>query len=147
MKRRVLLDANMLIGVFDGDGKNSAHVRAQGDFEALASDPEVEFVITPLVRYEFLRGVRRAGVAETETALLEMTATLNDFKEIEIRQSIGDRAAELFRLAKNKGVDLDKRSFDLIHCVCAEVYGLELVSQDAHIQKIQQMIQGGRSNV
>ena len=146
MTRQVLLDVNMLIGVFDGDDENEKHVEARREFEALTDDPEVEFVVTPLVRYEFLRGVRRSGAAETEAALLEMKAALDDFGQSEIRKNIGDRAAELFQLAKNKGVDLDKRSFDLFHCVCAEAYGWELVSQDTHIQTIQKLIQECNKN-
>ncbi|MDR0529148.1 MAG: hypothetical protein LBG69_06025 [Zoogloeaceae bacterium] len=45
--------------------------------------------------------------------------------------------------ALKRGVSPDrqsKRGYDLFHCVCAELDALELLSGDAHIQKIQQLI-------
>ena len=139
MTRWVLLDANILIGAFDGDPASEAHARAGEHLQAMMNDPQIDLAITPLIRYEVLRGVRRQSPADVDEAL-------NYFQSFEIRTEHGIRAAELFRLAKDKNIMLDKRSFDLFHCVCAEINGLELASQDGDIPKIQQLIQEGKQN-
>jgi predicted nucleic acid-binding protein len=134
MMREVLLDANMLIAAFDCDETNEIEIQRRKRVEELASDPEIRFRITPLIYYEALRGVRRKLPADME-------ADLRTFNQIEIRGVHGQRAAELFRLAKDKGEWLDKRSFDLFHCVCADVDGLEFVSDDdKDIPRIKQLI-------
>jgi predicted nucleic acid-binding protein len=136
---QVLLDTNMLIGAFESEPGNAAHQAANERLNDLLSDPEVELVITSLIRYEVLRGVRRIPCSE-------MSAILNDFKEFVIRKEEANRAAELFCLAKDNGMVLDKRSFDLFHCVCAEIHDLEMASQDAGIRQIQQLIQESTQN-
>jgi predicted nucleic acid-binding protein len=133
MKRKVLLDTNMLIGTFDHDPNNSRHVEARKDFRALLADENVDLVITPLVSYEVLRKPTRVSPADLE-------AKLSRIQSLPIREEEACRAAELFRLAESKNMNLDKRSFDLFHCVCAEVNGLEVASQDPHIKTIKDLI-------
>jgi predicted nucleic acid-binding protein len=135
----VLLDTNLLIGAFEREPGNAQHDAARQRFLAIVADPEIEAVITPLVRYEVLRGVRRISPEK-------MMDALDQFQEFNVRKEEANRAAEVFRLAEGIGTKLDKRSFDLFHCVCAEVNGLEIVSQDHDIQKIQQLIQGSNPN-
>jgi predicted nucleic acid-binding protein len=138
MTRKVLLDTNMLIGALEPEPGNEEHVKAKQQLASLLSDESVKLAITPLIRYEVLRGVRRVS-------LEEMEKNLNGFHEFEVRGVEASRAAKLFRLAKGKGLDfLNKRSFDLFHCVCAEANGLEILAQDGDIPKINQLIQDSK---
>jgi predicted nucleic acid-binding protein len=152
MTRKVLLDANTLIGAFDSEPGNAKHRVAHERFLELMADPDTEVVITPLVRYEVLRGVQRITPEK-------MKASLDKFQEINVREKEANRAAEVYRIAKERGLfglDNDKekadekhwfnRSFDLFYCVCAEVNHLEVDSDDRHIQQIQQLIQGSQQN-
>lgn len=134
MSRRVLLDANLLIGALDGEPDNAQHERARQRLESLLQDPDVILAISPLIRYEVMRGARRVPAEQ-------LREILNDFHEFEVRARDAERAAQLFQQAKQQGLTLDKRSFDLFHCVCAELNGLELLSQDGDIPKIQELIQ------
>ncbi len=133
MKRMVLLDANLLIGAFDHDCENPRHVQARQHMAQLLNDPEIRLAITPLIRYEVLRGIKNID-AKT------LTAILNDFEEFDIRERDATRAAEIFRLARKQNVPLDKRQFDLFHCVCAENNRLEFTSQDGDIPKIRKLM-------
>lgn len=133
MSRRVLLDANLLIGALDGEPGNAQHERARQRLESLLQDPDVILAISPLIRYEVMRGARRVSADQ-------LREILNDFHEFDVRARDAERAAELFQQARQQGRALDKRSFDLFHCVCAELNGLELDSQDGDIPNIQQLI-------
>ena len=142
--RKVLLDANLLIGAFDDeDSPNPAHQKAKETVRAWMVDADVELVITPLVRYEVLRGVRTVSMSDKE-------AVLNDFPELEVRAEQAREAAEIFRIYQDQrgpnGIALDKRSFDFFHCACAKTYGLEIGSQDSHIAQIQKLIQDHAEN-
>jgi predicted nucleic acid-binding protein len=155
MSRRVLLDTNLLIGALEPEPGNLKHEEAKARLHDLMNDSDVEIFITPLIRYEVLRGVRRIPFADME-------AKLDAIQELPVREEEATRAAELFRLVKEdkdekksfqsgrneEGVcsacgrhSLDKYSFDLFHYACAEVNGLEIASQDSDVQKIQQLIQ------
>jgi predicted nucleic acid-binding protein len=152
MMRQVLPDANMLIGAFDGEPGNPQHDEAYRRVMAWLDDPDVELATTPLILYEVLRGVRHVLPEKLE-------AHLTVFQVFDIHKEEAYQAAKVYRLAKDKGLfGLDEnnpapeekrwfnRSFDLFYCVCAEVNGLEIGSQDPHIQKIQQLIQGSNPN-
>lgn len=133
MSRLILLDANILIGALDGEAGNAAHDDALERFEALANDPAVKFAISPLIRYEVLRGMDEADVEL-------VNAQLNDMKEFEVRGAEAVRAAEIFRRARREEIKLDKRKFDVFHCVCAEINELEILSKDADIEQIQNLM-------
>ncbi|GHT90114.1 hypothetical protein AGMMS49545_02570 [Betaproteobacteria bacterium] len=156
MRRRVLLDSNLLIGAFEPMPDNSAHEAAKALFRQLMGDDDVDVFITPLIRYEVLRGVRRISQADMEEKL-------NAIQEIPVREKEANRAAELFHLAREKGLfqsgkdekdacpvcgyfPLNKHSFDLFHCACADAHGMRVASQDDHIQKIQKLIQDSKQN-
>lgn len=152
MMRRVLLDANTLIGAFDGDLENEAHEAARERFLRLMADPDAEVVITPLIRYEVLRGVQRISFDR-------MQAALDNFQEFNVREEEANLAADMYRIAKESGLfglDNDKkkaderrwfnRSFDLFYYACAEINRLGIDSNDRHIQQIQQLIQGCNQN-
>lgn len=139
MSRKVLLDTNLLIGAFDGQPGNEAHAAARQRLVALLADDRVKLAITPLIRYEVLRGARNIDPDALNSAL-------NDIHEFEVRGADARMAADVFRRAKTSGIDLDKRSFDIFHCVCAELNGFEIESQDGDIPKIQQLIQTGHDH-
>ena len=129
MSKYVLLDANLLIGAFDHDISNAKHIESKQIVESLLLDNDVKIAITPLIRYEVLRGVRRVPIES-------MVEILNDFVEFEITDVEGNRASEIYRLAISKDQKLDKRSFDLFHYVVAEIRDLEWMSQDNDLSKI-----------
>ncbi|PAK91695.1 PIN domain-containing protein [Stenotrophomonas rhizophila] len=137
--RLVLLDANILIGALDGEQGNEAHDDAMAQFEALVNDPDVKLAISPLVRYEVLRGMREDDVDF-------VNSQLNDMKEFEVRGAEAIRAAEVFRRARQKDIKLDKRKFDVFHCVCAELNNLEILSRDADIESIQNLMKAVDEN-
>ncbi|MDA8451330.1 PIN domain-containing protein [Acidovorax sp. NCPPB 3859] len=138
MSQGFLLDTNLLIGAFDGEPGNTEHEAAAERLRQLIDDPSVQLAITPLIRYEVLRGAVRIGVDE-------LNDVLNGFREFEIRGSDGRRAAELFREAKAQGLVLNKRTFDLFHCVCADANRLEIASQDGDIPKIKNLIEASKN--
>ncbi|MCG3882052.1 PIN domain-containing protein [Psychrobacter submarinus] len=129
MSKYVLLDANLLIGAFDHDATNSKHIESKQIVEDLLLDDKVKIAITPLIRYEVLRGVRRVPTEQ-------MVEILNDFEEFEITDVEGNRASDIYRLALVKQQKLDKRSFDVFHYVVAEIRDLEWMSQDNDLSKI-----------
>lgn len=137
MSQGFLLDTNLLIGAFDGEPGNTEHEAAAERLRRLLEDPSVQLAITPLIRYEVLRGAARIGVDELDEVL-------DGFREFEIRGSDGRRAAELFREAKARGLVLNKRVFDLFHCVCADANQLEIASQDGDIPKIKNLIEASK---
>ncbi len=129
MSKYILLDANLLIGAFDHDSKNTKHIESKQIVESLLLDSDVKIAITPLIRYEVLRGVRRVPIEK-------MVDILNDFEEFEITDVEGNRASEIYRLAIAQEQKLDKRSFDVFHYVVAEIRDLEWMSQDNDLSKI-----------
>lgn len=129
VSKYILLDANLLIGAFDHDATNSKHIESKQIVEALLLDDKVKIAITPLIRYEVLRGVRRVPTQQ-------MVEILNDFEEFEITDVEGNRASDIYRLALLKNQKLDKRSFDVFHYVVAEIRDLEWMSQDNDLSKI-----------
>ncbi|MGE4240434.1 type II toxin-antitoxin system VapC family toxin [Ramlibacter sp.] len=129
MPRAILLDANVLIGAFDGDEDNPAHMAAKDQVEALLREPDVRLVLTPLIRYEVLRGCRTRAPED-------LNALLNDFDELDVSGLDAVRAAEIFRIAKKAGKSFDKHQFDVFHVVCAERHQLEPLSADGDFTKI-----------
>ncbi|MFA0922523.1 PIN domain-containing protein [Xanthomonas fragariae] len=133
MTRLVLLGANLLIGALDGEEGNTAHEASLSTFEARVADPDVKRAISPLIRYEVPCGMHEADVEA-------VNAILNDMKEFEVRGQEAIRAAEVFRKARQTNVKLDKRKFDVFHCLCAEINELEMLSKDEDIETIQKLM-------
>lgn len=154
MTKKVLLDANLLIRAFDGDPGNDEDMRALGEIQRLNDDPEVELLaITPLIRFEVLRGIRRDSPAELKEAITRLDAQLdNYFADIQITSEVARLAADVYRYVQAQRtrdstqsfLDLRRHGFDLLHCACADIFGLQIISQDAHIPKIQQLISDSR---
>lgn len=129
VSKYILLDANLLIGAFDHNPSNIKHVESKRIVEDLLLSDKVKIAITPLIRYEVLRGVRRVPTEQ-------MVKILNDFEEFEITDVEGNRASDIYRLALVQNQKLDKRSFDVFHYVVAEIRDLEWMSQDNDLSKI-----------
>lgn len=140
MTRKFLLDTNLLIAAFDANGTTSAEAKSAAIalLSELLSDQQVKLFITPLVRYEVLRGI----TWEKQDDFLTMQQTLNSFPELEITRDISELSANLFRFDKQKALDLgekrnvDKRRFDVFHYCSATCNRLELCSADTDIGKI-----------
>lgn len=66
MTRKILLDTNLLIAAFDKSGRTSAEMKASARamLAELLADDDVALFITPLIRYEVLRGVSWLNKAE-----------------------------------------------------------------------------------
>lgn len=143
MMRKVLFDNNMLSSAFNGKQDDATDRKRREKVRELLSDAEVQPVITPLVRFEFLCGVCHKSPAE----LNELENALAAFDEVLVREKEAIRAAELFCLYKDKykieGQEMNrhKRAFDFLYCACAEINALEPISDDKHIENIQNLMQ------
>lgn len=141
MTKKILLDTNLLIAAFDSNATTSEEIRhaAKNKLSELLSDPDVVFFITPLIRYEVLRGI----AWEKNEDFQELQNILNTFPELDVTRNISELAANLFRFEKwnilnNKesSRNLDKRKFDIFHFCSAECNSLALYSNDTDIGKI-----------
>ncbi|MES2944634.1 MAG: PIN domain-containing protein [Pseudomonadota bacterium] len=137
MSRGVLLDTNLIIQAFDHAGTSDPATRdaAKTRMNALLSDPEVMLAITPLIRYEVLRGIP----AVDATRVQELSAVLTQFETYEIRSVEANLAAELWRYAVSKDQKPNKRSFDIAHVASAKANNLEMTSADVDISKLQSL--------
>jgi predicted nucleic acid-binding protein len=142
MAKRVLLDANLLIAAYDEDGTTSDQQRQQArkTIRALLTDDTVEeLVITPLIRYEVLRGV----AWQQNRRYQQVQQHLTKFTELDIKRQVSELAANLYRYDEykaklaNESRNLEKRKFDVFHFATAHYYGLTLASQDSDIAKLQ----------
>jgi len=137
MTRKILLDTNLIIAAFDS--KDPAAIE---QLTQLLSDDKVAFAISPLIRYEVLRGVHFAD-DEKHHALNEV---LNGFEEFDIGKDIANLSSTLFRFARSKQTVgkktlVDKRSFDVFHYATAQCNELELCSNDNDLKKLEQLYQ------
>lgn len=146
MTRKVLLDANLLIAAFDGNGSTSPEIKqaAQEQLETLLTSGDVQLFITPLVRYEVLRGI----AWKRQSDFSEMTRIINDFPELEVTRDISELSAHLFRYDKHQAAldkdavkNIDKRKFDVFHFCSAYCNGLEFCSCDSDIARIGNLYQ------
>jgi len=128
-----LLDTNLLVGALDGEPGNPLHAQAKERLRELLISSDTRLAITPLIRYEVLRGVRRQPREAVESAL-------DQFIEFDIRRDDAELAARTYAQALAGGSKLDKRSFDLFHCVAAYRNQLEVASRDGDIPKIMEVL-------
>lgn len=145
MTRRVLLDTNLLVAALDQGASTSPDQRekAIAALMSLLQSDDVALAITPLIRYEVVRGVDWAS-QERHDALKEALA---DFEEFDISRDIAELAADLYRFDKSRADEagerrnLEKRKFDAFHLASAKCYELELASQDTDIAKLDKLYQ------
>ncbi len=131
MTRRVLLDTNLLIGALDT--KNPRDIE---ELNKLLKDENIALAISPLIRYEILRGVKWGDNETYKTLLL----ALNELEEFEIGKEIAEKAAKVYRFARAKERKIvNKRNFDLLHVATAKCNKLEIRSNDKDIKKLEQL--------
>jgi predicted nucleic acid-binding protein len=132
-----LLDTNLLIGALDAEPGNAQHEAARARLRELLTEPDIRLAITPLIRYEVLRGVRRQPLESVKNAL-------DRFLELEVKREDAVLAARAYAHVQALGdaskPKLDKRSFDLFHCVAAHHNKLEVASRDGDIPKIMEVL-------
>lgn len=147
MSRKILLDTNLFIACFDEDGTTSAELRnsAKATLAGLLSDEDVALFITPLIRYEVLRGINWRN----ENNFLKVKEVLDALPNLELTKDICDLSANLYRydswLAAQPGLpprNLEKRKLDIFHFCSAKCFGVDLYSNDTDIGKINRLHQG-----
>lgn len=133
MTRKVLLDANMLISAFD-----TKTPKAIKDMKSLLLDDDVALSISPLIRYEVLRGV----AYDNDLLHEDLKSKLNGFEEFDISLEVVELSTKLFRYAKSKDRDIvNKRSFDIFHFCTAKCNNLEFGSNDSDMGKLEALYQ------
>ncbi|QRN39229.1 type II toxin-antitoxin system VapC family toxin [Pectobacterium carotovorum] len=141
MTRKILLDANLLIAAFDNNGNTSEEIKnaANDKLSELSSDPDVVFFITPLIRYEVLRGVSWQRSDDFQS----LQQILDTIPDLDITRSVSELAANLFRFEtwqirqqNDTRRNIDKRKFDIFHFCSASCNNLELCSNDTDIGRI-----------
>lgn len=145
MTRKVLLDTNLLVAALDQEASTSPeqYEQAIATLTALLESDDVALAITPLIRYEVLRGVAWQS-RERYEALHEALA---EFEEFDISREIAELAADLYRVDKLQADEsgeqrnLEKRKFDVFHLASAKCNDLELASQDTDIAKLEKLHQ------
>lgn len=143
MTRKVLLDTNLLVAALDQAASTSGEQRQQAIdiLTPLLDSDNVALAITPLIRYEVLRGVAWQSQERYES----LHEALADFEEFDISRDIAELAADLYRLDKFHAEDsrekrnLEKRKFDVFHLASAKCNDLELASQDTDIAKLEKL--------
>lgn len=140
MTRKVLLDANLLIAVFDPQATTDKTQKQESENRLIdfLQDPDVALVITPLIRYEVLRGIPWQEAKDYQ----QVRSALDQFTELDIDQSTAELAANLFRFDRqisNHDKNLDKRKLDAFHLATAKCHQLELASQDSDIAKLESL--------
>nr|CAA6811711.1 MAG: PilT protein domain protein [uncultured Thiotrichaceae bacterium] len=138
--RKVLLDANLLIAVFDETPRTSEPQRGQAKrkLNTLLSDETVTLVITPLIRYEVLRGISW----DDPSNFIQLKQALDGLTELDVNQGVSELAANLFRFRRSedesRGIKRkeEKHKFDMFHLASAKQHSLELASQDSDIASL-----------
>ncbi|MDD5214357.1 MAG: PIN domain-containing protein [Methylococcales bacterium] len=137
MTRKRLLDTNLIIAAFDNKDPE-----AIAQLTSLLNDGNTAFAISPLIRYEVLRGVSFADNERYE----HLKTILNVFEEFEISRDIATLSSHLFRFSQSKKEDgknalVNKRSFDVFHLATAKCNELELCSNDGDLGKLENLYQ------
>ncbi len=141
--RKVLLDTNLLIAVFDKNSTTDTQKRQDAEkiLESLLEDENSILIITPLIRYEVLRGIS----IQDQTLFNEVKQSLDGLTELDITRDISELAADLFRFDRantnSQPKNIEKRKFDVFHLASAKCHDLELASQDSDIQKLETLYQ------
>ena len=134
MSRRILLDANLLIQALDGEGTSteSSKVEAKAQLKDLLADSSVVLAITPLIRYEVMRGVPLGEPSRFE----KLEQALSGFDVFDISASEAKLAANLWRFLVSKNQKPDRKTLDLMHFASAETNQLEIASTDGDICRL-----------
>lgn len=141
--RKVLLDANLLIAALDDSSTTSAIERekAKQTLNDLLSQEDIALVITPLIRYEVLRGI----AWQDQTRFAQLKQSLDALTELDVNRRVSELSAHLFRFDRAENTDqqrnIEKRKFDVFHLASAKCNNLELASQDSDIAGLEGLYQ------
>ncbi len=106
--------------------------------QELALDETSEFYTNRLVFMESLRAIPM----DRKNLFNKTKSTLENFEKLEITQEIYDKSVEFARFCKSKGVSLGKcEAIDFIHFITAKYYGLEIVSFDGDMGRLEEKYQ------
>lgn len=144
IERELLLDANYLIYLLEGkvDENDVNLLQKLKTLRAEIASNNVEVVITPLIRYEFLRYFLWK---EKDSEVKRYINVMNMLTTLDISQDVADLAADLYRLDKfiakgnNVNKNIDKRQFDIFHFATAKVNNIELLSNDKHLPQLEKL--------
>lgn len=143
-ERELLLDANYLIYLLEGkvDENDANLLQKLKTLRAEIASNNVEVVITPLIRYEFLRYFLWK---KQDSEIGKYINVMNSLTTLDISQDVADLAADLYRLDKfesdnnNINKNIDKRQFDIFHFATAKVNDIELLSNDKHLPQLEDL--------
>lgn len=136
-----LLDTNYLVYLADPNADQTKKAEVLDDLKQKLSDPNSRFMITSLIRYEVLRGVKWDDNAKLAT----LENVLKQFKSLDIRDEIADLARDLYRFDEYEATrdnipkNLEKRKFDMFHYATASIEDLEILSKDGDLSHIEQL--------
>ena len=137
-----LLDTNYLIYLVDSNTSSSKKEEVLQDLALKLEDPETLLFLTPLIRYEVLRGVEWDNIEKLNT----LKNALKAFQVIDINDDISDLARNLFRLDKanqktgSKKVN-EKYQLDTFHFAAAKENNLEILSKDRDMSAIENLFE------
>ncbi|MDG6790894.1 type II toxin-antitoxin system VapC family toxin [Glaesserella parasuis] len=135
-----LLDTNYLIYLADPNANPTKKAEVLQDLALKLEDPETLLFLTPLIRYEVLRGVEWDNIEKLNT----LKSALKAFQTIDINDDLADLARNLFRLDKanqkngSKKV-IEKYQFDMFHFATAKENDLEILSKDRDMTAIENL--------
>lgn len=143
-EKEKLLDTNYLIGLLEGksDRNDTELLQNLKNLRSEIALNNVEVVITPLIRYEFLRYFLWNT---QESEIKKYINVINGLTTLDISQDVADLAADLYRLDKfeadnaNVNKNIDKRQFDIFHFATAKINGIELLSNDKHLPQLEDL--------
>lgn len=135
-----LLDTNYLIYLADPNANPTKKAEVLQDLALKLEDPETLLFLTPLIRYEVLRGVEWDNIEKLNT----LKSALKAFQTIDINDDIADLARNLFRLdtANQKNGSkkvIEKYQFDMFHFATAKENDLEILSKDRDMTAIENL--------
>ncbi len=143
-ERELLLDANYLIYLLEGkvDNNDIKLLQKLKNLRAEIALDNVEVVITPLIRYEFLRYF---SWRVQESEVQKYIDVMNQLTTLEISREVADLATDLYRFDKfesenaNVNKNIDKRQFDIFHFATAKINDIELLSNDKHLPQLEEL--------
>lgn len=133
-----------MIAVFDNKSTTSQQVKdaAKATLREMLADQNTTIFITPLIRYEVLRGIDW----QSERDFDQIKTILDGIPSLDITKNVSDLSANLFRydswLSSQSGAltrSLEKRKFDIFHYCSAKCYGLNFYSHDSDMSKINRL--------
>lgn len=129
---KYFFDTNVISNLVTEDATAIAKI------QELASNEESEFFINRLVLMESLRAIP----INRKKLFYKTKETLENFEKLDITQDIYNASIDFARFCKSKGISLGKcEAIDYIHFMTAKFYGLEIVSFDGDMIRLEEKYQ------